>query len=343
MSGTPSVRDMLDNLLERRDLDEAQASALLLGLTDAALAPAMAGAVLAALRCKGVSADELRGFAKTMRSLARRPLLSPGAPCIDMVGTGGDASGSFNVSTGASLVAAAAGLRVVKHGNRSVSSRSGSADLLEALGLKLPLDETAAGACLDAAGFTFLFAPYYHPSMKALAPVRQALGVRTVFNILGPLTNPAEPPYHVIGAYSLDVAQLIAETLAGLPIRRAYVVHGARGWDEATPIGPFELFDVLPGEIVRTQRSAEEFGIEPCQAEDLHGGDAAYNAAQLTAVLNGEQRGAHRDCLILGAALMLELMDKASSPAAAAALAEEAIDNGNAKRVLAKLSTFGHA
>jgi anthranilate phosphoribosyltransferase len=334
------VRDTLEQLLERRGLGETQAGELLLALTDASLAPAMAGAVLAALRSKGITADELRGFAKTMRSLARHPHLSPGSPFIDMVGTGGDGSGSFNLSTGASLVAAAAGLRVVKHGNRSISSRSGSADLLEALGLKLPLDETAAGACLDATGFTFLFAPYYHPSMKALAPVRQALGVRTVFNILGPLTNPAAPPYHVIGAYSLEVAQLMAETLAGLPIRRAYVVHGARGWDEATPIGPFELFDVLPGEIVRTRRSAEEFGLEPCQAEDLHGGDAAYNAAQLTAVLSGEQRGAHRDCLVLGAALMLELMDKAQSPRAAAAMAEAAIDGGQAKQVLAKLGTF---
>jgi anthranilate phosphoribosyltransferase len=335
-----ALRDTLEQLLERRNLSERQAAELALALTDTSLAPAMAGAVLAALRSKGVTADELRGFATSMRGLARRPQLSAGSPCIDMVGTGGDASGSFNISTGSALIAAAAGLRVVKHGNRSISSRSGSADLLEALGLKLPLDETAAGACLDATGFTFLFAPYYHPAMKALAPVRQALGVRTVFNILGPLTNPAAPPFHVIGAFSIVVAELIAETLAGLSIERAYVVHGAAGWDEATPIGPFELFDVHPGKVARRQRDPAEFGLAPCTADDLLGGDSAYNARQLRAVLSGSDRGPHRDCLVLGAALMLEVMGEAESPRAAAIRAAEVIDNGSAQQVLDKLGTF---
>ena len=189
------TRCLLEHLLNRRYLAEAQAGELLLALTDASLAPAMAGALLAALRAKGVTADEVRGFATAMRRLARRPSLPPGGDAIDIVGTGGDASGSFNLSTGASLLVAAMGLRVVKHGNRSISSRSGSADVLECLGLPMPLDEQGAGACLAATGFTFLFAPHYHPAMKEIAPVRRALGVRTVFNMLGPLTNPAEPPY----------------------------------------------------------------------------------------------------------------------------------------------------
>ena len=160
-----------------------------------------------------------------MRGLAKRPVISNGAPLVDIVGTGGDSSGSFNLSTGAGLLLAALGLRVVKHGNRAVSSRSGSADTLEQLGMKLPLDEQAAGRCLDACGFTFLFAPYYHSATKAVAPIRQALGVRTVFNILGPLCNPAEPPFHLIGAFNVETAKLMAETLAGLPIERAYVVR----------------------------------------------------------------------------------------------------------------------
>jgi anthranilate phosphoribosyltransferase len=233
------LRDTLERLLNRENLAESEASGLLVALTDPAMPPAMAGALLAALRSKGLTADEVRGFAGAMRKLARRPTLPAGGPAIDIVGTGGDASGSFNISTGASLLTAALGVRVVKHGNRSISSRSGSADLLEALGLPQPLDEKRAGECLAATGFTFLFAPHYHPAMKEVAPVRRALGVRTVFNLLGPLTNPAEPPFGLIGAYSRDAARLMAETLAGMPIERVFVVHGEPGWDEPTPCGPF--------------------------------------------------------------------------------------------------------
>ena len=196
-----SPRETLDHLLERRDLDEGQAGRLLELLTSDELAPAMAGALLAALRAKGVTPAEVRGFAGAMRGLARTPDLPEAPDAIDIVGTGGDASGSLNLSTGAALLAAACGLPVIKHGNRSVSSRSGSADLIEQLGLALPLDERAAARCFDATGFTFLFAPYFHPAMKALAPTRAALGVRTVFNLLGPLTNPAAPRYRLIGAY----------------------------------------------------------------------------------------------------------------------------------------------
>ena len=186
-------------------------------------------------------ADELRGFASAMRELARRPAVDPAlqARAIDIVGTGGDASGSVNISTGTALLVAACGLPVIKHGNRSISSRSGSADVLEQLGLPLPLDETRAGACLTATGFTFLFAPHYHPAMKEIAPVRRALGVRTVFNLLGPLTNPAEPPFGLIGAYSHDAARLMAETLAGMPIQRVFVVHGEKSdWQFQQTVSP---------------------------------------------------------------------------------------------------------
>ena len=336
-----ALRDLLERMLNGTDLDEDQAEELLVALTDTQLAPAMGGALLAALRAKGVRAAEVRGFARAMRSLARRPELSPGAPLVDMVGTGGDASGSFNLSTGAALLAAAAGVRVVKHGNRSISSRCGSADIVEALGLGLPLDEQAAGECLEASGFTFLFAPHFHPAMKAIAPVRQALGVRTIFNILGPLTNPAEPPYHLIGAYDLDVAALIADALAGLPIERAYVVHGEPGWDEATPVGPFTLFDVMPGRVERGVRDPAEFGIPRCAPQDLQGGDAAYNAAHLREVLSGRDRGPHRDALVLGAALVLEMTGDESTPIAAAERAAAAIDSGAAQRVLAAIAAFG--
>src|SRR6201997_3021235 len=201
------LRETLEKLLSRQDLGEVEAEDLLTQLTDPTGSAAMAGAILAALRAKGVVAAELRGFARGMRSLARRPSLPPGLRGIDIVGTGGDASGSLNISTGTALLTAACGVPVLKHGNRSISSRAGSADVLEALGLKVPLDEQGMADCLEAANFTFLFAPHYHPAMKAVAPVRAALGVRTIFNMLGPLTNPAAPPYQLIGAYSLDAAR----------------------------------------------------------------------------------------------------------------------------------------
>ena len=340
MSG---LRDTLDRLLERENLSETEASATLLALTDAATTPAMAGAVLAALRAKGVVPDELRGFATSMRTLARRPVLPPGSPLVDMVGTGGDGSGSFNLSTGAALLVAARGIRVAKHGTSSVSSKSGSADVIRALGLPLPLDEKQAGECLAATNFTFFFAPHYHPAMKSIMPVRQALGVRTVFNILGPLLNPAEPPFHLIGAYRLDVAELMAQALSGMNIERAYVVHGDPGWDEATPVGPFSLFDVRPGKVVRTSRNAEEFGLPRCTPEELKGGDAAYNAMHLRAVLEGRDRSAHRNAIVLQAALVLELLGKAVSPREAALKAEDAIEAGAGRILLDKLTAFGSA
>lgn len=335
------MRETLEQLLDRKNLSEQQASELLVALTDPTLSPAMGGAILAGLRAKGVTADEVRGFAKSMRKLARRPLLPPGGPLVDMVGTGGDGSGSFNLSTGAALLVASMGIRVAKHGTSSVSSRSGSADVIRALGLNLPLDEQAAGECLAATGFTFFFAPHYHPALMAVMPIRQALGVRTVFNILGPLANPAEPDFHLIGAYHVDIAALMADTMAGLPLTRAYVVHGAAGWDEATPIGPFTLFDVTPGKVVRTTRNAEEFGLPSCSVEDLKGGDAAYNAEHLRAVLEGREQGAHRHALILQAALVLELLGKAASAQDAAKMAQHAIDSGAGRRMLEKLSAFG--
>ncbi|MEJ0086269.1 MAG: anthranilate phosphoribosyltransferase [Pseudomonadota bacterium] len=336
------LRETLEHLLSGKSMDEAGAGELLRALTAVDTPPAMAGALLAALRSKGVTADELRGFARGMRALARVPAIPPAPRAIDIVGTGGDASGSFNLSTGAALLTAACGVDVVKHGNRSVSSKSGSADVLEQLGLKLPLDEAAAGACLAATKFTFLFAPYYHPAMKAIGPVRQAMGVRTVFNILGPLTNPAAPLFQLTGAFNLPTAQLMAEALAGLPIERAFVVHGAEGWDEPTPLGPFTVLDVRPGEVKASIRSPSDYGLALCGARDLAGGDAASNARALRAVLEGSDRGPHRDALLLGTALALEIVGRVDHPRDGVALASAAIDTGAARRTLAALASFGN-
>ena len=334
------MRARLDALLEHRSLSTDEARELLIGLTDAELPPALAGALLAAVRAKGITPEELRGFALGMRSLARRPAIDRNLEAVDIVGTGGDKSGSFNISTGASLLTAAAGLPVVKHGNRSVSSKAGSADVLEALGLKLPLDETRAAECLAATGFTFLFAPHYHPAMKAIGPVRTAMGVRTVFNILGPLSNPAEPPFHVIGAFNEATARLMAEAMAGMPLKRAFIVHGSGGWDEPTPLGPFLLLDVRPGNVTELRRDPREYGMELCTEVSLQGADAVHNAAAMTRVLRGEEFSAHRDALVLSAALALEVSGRAPGPAEAARLASAAIDDGRASSLLARLASF---
>jgi len=363
------LRDVLERLLAGESLAEAEAQQLLVQLTDESLSPAMVAAQLVALRAKGVVAEEVRGFAKGMRALARRPELPEVGKTVDVVGTGGDGSGSVNLSTGAALLAAAAGAQVVKHGNRSISSRSGSADLLEALGLKLPLQGADIGGCLTATGFTFLFAPHHHPAMKAVGPVRGAMGIRTVFNLLGPLTNPAAPPFGLIGAFNLDTAKLMAEAFAGLPIERVFVVHGEPGWDEPTPCGPFHLFDVksigsklpptvtdgltptmdgapvgasLLATVTHTVRDPlADYGLPRCRPEDLAGGDAAHNAERLLQVFRGEDQGAHRHALLLGAALVLEVTGQAATPRDALAMAAAAIDSGAALRMAKALRAFG--
>jgi anthranilate phosphoribosyltransferase len=333
------MRGLVEQLIERRDLTEAQSKELLAALTEEDLDEILAAAALIALRTKGETADELRGFALGLRDLAVRPEIPEDVEAVDVVGTGGDGSGSLNLSTGSALVAAAAGVPIIKHGNRSISSQSGSADVLSALGLQVPLDSAEAGILFEQIGFTFLFAPAYHPAMKSIAPVRRALAVRTLFNLAGPLANPATPPFHVIGAYSLDMARVMAETLAGMPNERAFVVHGAPGWDEVTPVGPYHLFDVRPGSVDETVEDPLDFGIERCSPSDLIGGDASHNAQRIRDVFEGE-RGPHRDALTLGASLALRVVGH--DPDEALDLAASAIDEGKAASLVQSLSEKAH-
>ena len=325
---------MLDRLLDGESLGERESYVLMMHLGEGGMAPALAGALLAGLRAKGETAEEIRGFATAMWELAVHPEIPDGTPAVDTVGTGGDGSGSLNLSTGTGLLAAAAGARVVKHGNRSVSSRSGSADMLECLGMPLPLDEDAAVACLEATGFTFLFAPAYHPAMKAVVPVRAAMSVRTVFNMLGPLTNPAAPPFQLIGAWSRDAARLMADTLAGMPIERVFVVHGAPNWDEASPVGEFLLYDVRPGSVAETERAPEDYGLSRCTPDELKGGDAQHNARELERVFAGEDKGAHRDALLMGASLVLEVQGSARDAGEGVEMAAAALDDGRAAALI---------
>ena len=330
---------LLNRLLDGEDLAESDAFGLMHAMASGSLEPAVAGAFLAGLRTKGETADEIRGFATAMRELAVRPDIPDGPPTVDTVGTGGDGSGSLNLSTGTGLLAAACGARVVKHGNRSISSKSGSADMLECLGMPLPLNAAAAVESLAALQFTFLFAPAYHPAMKAIMPVRSSLAVRTVFNMLGPLTNPAAPPFQLIGAWNAEAARLMADALSGMAIERAFVVHGEPGWDEATPAGQFLLYDVRPGSVENQLRTPEDYGLERCSPEALAGGDAEHNARELQRVFAGDDKGAHRDALLMGTSLVLEVMSEVDNAKEGVARAAEAIDSGDAAGFLDRFRT----
>jgi anthranilate phosphoribosyltransferase len=333
------MSQMLEDLIRGGSLTEDEAVEFVHQLIEGEVEPAVAGAVLTALRAKGETPDEVRGFARAMRAVATDPMVDV-TGAVDVVGTGGDRSGSLNLSTGSALVTASAGVPVVKHGNRSMTSQSGSADVLEALGLPMPMDEDQVRRLFQATGFTFLFAPYFHPAMAAIMPVRRALGVRTIFNILGPLTNPAAPPNMVIGAFDPAAAGLMAGALSGLDIDRAFVVHGAGGWDEPSPLGEFLLFDVRPGKVTETTRDPADLGMASCDPSDLAGGSPGHNAERLRDVLAGET-GAHRDAVVLGAALALEVTGVASGPTAAAEMAAAAIDEGKGLALAKALEEFG--
>ena len=335
--------DLLERLLTGEHLSEPDAAELMRVLTDDTLAPAQAGALLAALRSKGETAEEVRGFAVEMRRLAHKVHLPAGLEAADSAGTGGDLSGSFNLSTGTALLAAACGVPMIKHGNRSVSSKSGSADVLQALGVPLAPDANTALGCLKQCGFAFLFAPFFHPAMKAVAPVRAAMGVRTVFNFLGPLANPAAPPYYLLGAFDMPHARLLADSLSGMPLTRAFVVHGEPGWDEATPCGTFALFDIRPGEVHEHRRDPQDYGLPLCKPADLAGGDAEHNAAALEAVLRGQEQGAHRDALLLGTGLVLEVTGQEAGLDAGIARARGTLDAGDGAVVLEKLRAFAES
>ena len=300
--------------------------------------PAQIGAFLVALRAKGETADEVAGCAEAMRALvlAVRPARDD---LVDVVGTGGDGSRTFNISTTAAIVAAAAGAAVAKHGNRAVSSVSGSADVLEALGFELEQSPERIAESIDTLGFGFMFAPAHHPAMRYAAPVRRELGTRTIFNVLGPLTNPAGARAGVFGVYSPDVARTVADALAVLDSRRAFVVHGAGGIDELSPAGPNLVFEVVGGAVHERTIDPRELGIEPCDPAELVGGTPEENARTARDVLAGA-RGPKRDAVLLNAAGAIAAAGRAEDLREGLALAVEAIDSGAAARRLEDLAAF---
>jgi anthranilate phosphoribosyltransferase len=305
-------------------------------------------AFLAALRDKGEHAEELVGFAEVMRDHAAETLVAAGVriettaqgePLLDTCGTGGDALGTFNVSTAAALVAAAAGVRVAKHGNRSISSRCGSADVLEALGvaMNLPLDRIPQ--CLDEVGIVFLLAPRLHLAMKHVMNARRSLKSKSVFNLLGPLTNPLAATVQLVGVFDAARTAMMAETLRAVGTHKAYVVAGSDGMDEITTTGPTRVSASTTREVETRDVQPEEFGLPRATIEQLHGGDAATNARLLMSVLNGE-RSPYRDLVLANAAAAFTLVEKAADFAEGAHLAAEIVDSGAARAKLQALVEF---
>jgi anthranilate phosphoribosyltransferase len=287
-------------LLDGHDLTRDEAREAMNTIMSGEATPAQIGGFLVALRLKGETAEEIAGCAEAMRAhvLAVKPKRED---LVDTAGTGGDGGRTFNISTAAALVAAAAGAGVAKHGNRAVSSNSGSADVLEALGFNLELPADRIAESIDTLGFGFLFAPTHHPAMKHAAPVRKELAARTVFNVLGPLTNPAGARAQVVGVYSPDLVKTLAEVLASLGARRAFVVHGAGGIDELSPAGANLVCEVVDGGVREREIDPLELGIERCAPEELRGGSPAENASAIREVFAGGN-GGRRDAILLNAA-----------------------------------------
>jgi anthranilate phosphoribosyltransferase len=329
---------LLPRLLRGESLTEAEAQAVIGHVMDGDASESQIAGLLIALRMKGESVPEIVGAARAMRmhAIAVAPRRTD---LVDTCGTGGDGLRTFNVSTAAGLVAAGAGAGVAKHGNRAVSSASGSADVLEALGVRVDLPAERVAECIDEVGFGFLFAPAHHPAMRHAAPVRKSLGVRTIFNVLGPLTNPVGARRQLVGVFDEALVLPIAETLRALGSERALVVHGSDGLDELSPCNPSTCADVTPEGVTVRTIDPRELGLAPSRTEQLAGGDAATNASLLRALLDGEP-GPRRDAVTLNAGAALVAAGRADDLAAGLALAVSAIDDGRARLTLERLVEF---
>jgi anthranilate phosphoribosyltransferase len=332
------IQQALIRLLDHESLPMDEAQAVMDEIMEGRATPAQIGAFLIALRLKGETEDEVAGFAAAMRARAVHVPVRDGGVLVDTCGTGGDGRHTFNISTTAAFVAAGAGVRIAKHGNRAISGACGSADVLEALGVNIQLGPQDVARCLDEAGVGFMFAPLYHPAMRHAGPVRRELGVRTVFNLLGPLTNPAGANTQLLGVADGRAARIIARALARLGTRHALVVHGGGGLDEISLSGPTLCYEVRAGqdEPETFTISPAEFGLTPAPVEAVHGGSAAENAPQLQAVLDGAP-GPHRDISVLNAAAVLYVAGHAPDLETGVALAAESIDSGAARAALRRM------
>jgi anthranilate phosphoribosyltransferase len=344
------ILDALHRLANhRQSLSRDEARAVMTEVLTGQCTDAQIAALLVALHMKGETVEEIVGFAEAIRAAATPLELHANSvldasgtgrdALVDTCGTGGDTSGTFNISTATAFVVAGAGVRVAKHGNRSVTSKCGSADVMEALGVNINLPPARIAACLEQVGIAFLFAPAMHSAMKYVQPARRELRLRTVFNLLGPLTNPARATCQVVGVYSGDLVEKLAEALSMLGLHRALVVHGSDGLDEITITGPTRVGEVREGQVHTYEVTPEEFGLQNATLEDISGGDASLNASLIRSVLAGE-KSARRDVVLLNAAAALVAAGRADHLREAVPQAVTAIDSGSALQKLEALITF---
>ena len=335
------IQQALAQLLDGHDLSREEARTVMGSIMSGEATPAQIAGFLIALRAKGETADEIAGCAEAMREHVL-PVRPRRVDLVDTAGTGGDGAKTINISTAAALVAAAAGAGVAKHGNRAVSSASGSADVLEALGFQLELPAERVADSIDELGFGFLFAPTHHPAMRHAAPVRRELAARTVFNVLGPLTNPAGARAQVVGVYAPELVRTIAEVLAQLGASRAFVVHGAGGIDELSPAGPNFVCEVVDGSVRARNIDPLELSVPRCDPNELRGGSPAENAAAIRAVFAGEN-GGRRNAILLNAAGAIAAGGHAEDLREGLELARNAVDSGTAATRLDELIAFTQA
>lgn len=336
-----TMQDVLLKIIKGIHLSEEQMTAVLTQIMEGKAEPSMIAAFLTALRMKGEHLDEIVGAAKAMRQKAETLAIPPG-PVLDTCGTGGDGANTFNISTTAAFVAAGAGITVAKHGNRAVSSRSGSADVLQALGVNIDAEKSNVEQCLRQAGIGFLFAPLMHPAMKHVAEVRKTLGFRTIFNLLGPLTNPAGAHAQVIGVYARKWTSRLAGVLKNLGTRHAFVVYGHDGLDEITMTSFTHVSELKNGNVSNYKLEPEQFGFKRCSLADLKGGTPKENADTIRGILAGE-RGPKRDTVLLNAAAAITAADKTASMETGLEAARQSIDSGAALQKLKDLCRISNS
>jgi anthranilate phosphoribosyltransferase len=334
--------NLLQQLLDRESLSRSQAAALMEGWLQEQISPVLSGAILAALQLKGVSADELVGMAQILQAQVHLPTSMSALPLIDTCGTGGDGASTFNISTAVAFVAAAAGIPVAKHGNRSASSRVGSADVLEFLGVKLDAAPERIQAALSEVGITFLFAPGWHPAMKAVAPLRKTLKIRTVFNLLGPLVNPLRPTGQVIGVSNTHLIAILAQALGQLGAQRAIVLHGREKLDEAGLADLSDLAILSEQQVELDTLNPQQLELQPAPTAALRGGDVQENAEILQAVLQGTGTQAQQDAVALNTSLALQVggIVPLREHTQGLALAQEILKSGAAWQKLEQLVRF---
>ena len=334
------IKEAIQTLVGGRSLTIDEASNVMEEIMEGKATPAQFGAFVTALRCKGETVEEIAGLARTMRAKALRVTINE--PVVDTCGTGGDGLGTFNISTVAAFVVAACGMKVAKHGNRAMSSQCGSADVLEALGVKIDLNAEQVQKCLEKVGIGFMLAPVFHPAMKYASLPRKEVGIRTVFNILGPLTNPAGAKAQVLGVPEKGLTEKMAAVLKMLGCQHALVVHGEDGLDEITVTGKTFISEMNKDVVRNYEVTPEEMGLSRARPDSLKGGNAKDNADLLRAILSGK-RGAQRDIVLMNTAAALTAGDKVATMGQGIALANNAIDNGTALHKVEKLVKFSQS